>query len=387
MDYQLTEEQQLIRDLCHQIAEEKIKPIAQQYDESADFAWDIVKLLADSDIFGVSIPEQYGGMGGGVMEMALVTEELSWGCGGIALAFGATGLGAFPILLFGNEEQKQRTLPDIAAGKRLAAFCITEADAGSDAGGIKTTAAKDGNYYVLNGTKQWITNGGEAEVYTVIAATDKSKGARGASAFIVEKGTPGLAFGKKENKMGIRSSATREVIFEDVRVHKDNLLAAEGKGFVIALKTFDQARPGVAAQAVGITQRALDEAVHYARVRKQFGHPISSFQGLQFMLADMAIQVEAARALIYAAARSIDAGTKNIAKDSAICKTFASDAAMKVTTDAVQVFGGYGYMKEYPVEKLMRDAKITQIYEGSNEIQRNVIAAALIKESIAKYGD
>jgi butyryl-CoA dehydrogenase len=387
MDYQLTEEQQLIRDLCHQIAEEKIKPIAQQFDESADFAWDIVKLLADSDIFGVSIPEQYGGMGGGVMEMALVTEELSWGCGGIALAFGATGLGAFPILLFGNEEQKQRTLPDIAAGRRLAAFCITEADAGSDAGGIKTTAAKDGNYYVLNGTKQWITNGGEAEVYTVVAATDKSKGARGASAFIVEKGTPGLSFGKKENKMGIRSSATREVIFEDVRVHKDNLLAAEGKGFVIALKTFDQARPGVAAQAVGIAQRALDEAVHYARVRKQFGHPISSFQGLQFMLADMAIQVEAARALIYAAARSIDAGTKNIAKDSAICKTFASDAAMKVTTDAVQVFGGYGYMKEYPVEKLMRDAKITQIYEGSNEIQRNVIAAALIKESIAKYGD
>lgn len=387
MDYQLTEEQQLIRDLCHQIAEEKIKPIAQQYDESTDFAWDIVKLLAASDVFGVSIPEQYGGMGGGVMEMALVTEELSWGCGGIALAFGATGLGAFPILLFGNDEQKQRTLPDIAAGKKLAAFCITEADAGSDAGGIKTTAAKDGNYYVLNGTKQWITNGGEAEVYTVVAATDKSKGARGASAFIVEKGTPGLSFGKKENKMGIRSSATREVIFEDVRVHKDNLLAAEGKGFVVALKTFDHARPGVAAQAVGIAQRALDEAVHYARVRKQFGHPISSFQGLQFMLADMAIQVEAARALIYAAARTIDAGTKSIAKDSAICKTFASDAAMKVTTDAVQVFGGYGYMKEYPVEKLMRDAKITQIYEGSNEIQRNVIAAALIKESIAKYGD
>jgi len=387
MDYQLTEEQRMIKDLCHQIADEQIKPVAAQYDESGDFAWDIVKLLADSDIFGVAIPEKYGGMGGGVMEMALVTEELSWGCGGIALAFGATGLGSFPIILFGNEEQKARTLPHIAAGKKLAAFCITEADAGSDAGGIKTTATRDGDYYILNGTKQWITNGGEADIYTVVALTDKSKGARGASAFIMEKETPGLSFGKKENKMGIRSSATREVIFEDARIHKDNLLAREGMGFIVALRTFDQARPGVAAQAVGIAQRALDEAVHYARIRKQFGHPISSFQGLQFMLADMAIHVEAARALIYAAARTIDGGAKNIAKDSAICKTFASDTAMKVTTDAVQVFGGYGYMKEYPVEKLMRDAKITQIYEGSNEIQRNVIAAALIKESIAKYGD
>jgi butyryl-CoA dehydrogenase len=387
MDYRLTEEQRMIRDLCHQIAVERIKPIAQAHDESGEFAWDIVKLLADSDIFGVAIPEEYGGMGGGVLEMALVTEALSWGCGGIALSFGATGLGAFPILLFGNDEQKQRTLPAIAAGKKLAAFCITEADAGSDAGGIKTTATKDGDHYIINGTKQWITNGGEAEIYTVIASTDRTKGARGASAFIVEKGTPGLSFGKKENKMGIRSSATREVIFEDVRVHKDDLIDREGMGFMIALKTFDHARPGVAAQAVGIAQRALDEAVHYARIRKQFGHPISSFQGLQFMLADMAIQVEAARALIYAAARTIDSGAKNIGKDSAICKTFAADAAMKVTTDAVQVFGGYGYMKEYPVEKLMRDAKITQIYEGSNEIQRNVIAAALIKESIAKYGD
>jgi len=387
MDYLLTEEQQMIKDLCHQIAEEQIKPVAPHYDQTGEFPWDVVKVLADSDIFGVAIPEEHGGMGGGVLEMALVTEQLSWGCGGIALAFGATGLGTFPILLFGNEEQKARTLPDIAAGRKLAAFALTEADAGSDAGGIKTTATKDGNHYVLNGTKQWITNGGEAEIYTVVALSDKSKGARGASTFIVEKGTPGLTFGKKEDKMGIRGSATREVIFEDCRVHKDNLLGREGMGFIIAMKTFDHARPGVAAQAVGIAQRALDEAVHYARVRKQFGHPISSFQGLQFILADMAIKVEAARALIYSAARMIDGGVKNIAKDSAICKTYASDTAMQVTTDAVQVFGGYGYMREYPVEKLMRDAKITQIYEGSNEIQRNVIAAALIKESIAKYGD
>jgi butyryl-CoA dehydrogenase len=381
IDYLLTEEQQMIRDLCRQIADEQIKPVAAALDEREEFPWDIVKVLADADVFGVSMPIEYGGMGGGVLEMALVTEALSWGCGGVALAFGGTGLGAFPILLFGNDDQKQHYLPPIAKGEKLAAFAITEADAGSDAGRIRTTAVRDGNEYVLNGTKQWITNGGEAEIYTVVAMTDKSKGARGASAFIVEKGTPGLSFGKKENKLGIRASATREVIFEDVRVPADNLLAREGMGFIVALKTFDQARPGVAAQAVGIAQRALDEAVHYATVRKQFGHPISSFQGLQFMLADMAIAVEASRALVYSAARMIDSGAKDIAKASAISKTFASDACMKVTVDAVQVFGGYGYMKEYPVEKLLRDAKITQIYEGSNEIQRNVIAAHLIKES------
>ena len=381
MDYLLTEDQMMIRDLCRQIAEEQIKPVAAKYDESAEFAWDIVKVLADADIFGVSIPTEYGGMGGGVMEMAIVTEQLSWGCGGISLAFGATGLGAFPIILFGNEEQKQKYLPPIASGEKLAAFAITEADAGSDAARIRTTATKDGDYYILNGTKQWITNGGEAEIYTVIALTDKSKGARGASAFIVDKGTPGLEFGKQENKLGIRSSATREVIFQDCRVPQENLIATEGMGFIVALKTFDFARPGVAAQAVGIAQRALDEATHYARIRRQFGHPISSFQGVQFMLADMAIAVEVSRALVYSAARMIDSGAKAIAKPSAICKTFASDACVKVTIDAVQIFGGYGYMKEYPVEKLFRDAKITQIYEGSNEIQRNVIAANLIKES------
>jgi alkylation response protein AidB-like acyl-CoA dehydrogenase len=384
IDYLLTEEQRMIKDLCHQIAEEKIKPAAAAYDESEEFPWDIVKILAEADIFSVPFPEEYGGMGGGVLEMALVTEELSWGCGGIALAFGGTGLGAFPILLFGSDEQKQKYLPPIARGEKLAAFAITEADAGSDAARIRTTAVWDGSHYVLNGTKQWITNGGEADTYTVIALTDKDKGARGASAFIVEKGTAGLEFGKKENKMGIRGSATREVIFHDVRVPVENRLGREGMGFVVALKTFDHARPGVAAQAVGIAQRAMDEAAHYARVRKQFGHPIASFQGVQFMLADMAIAVEASRALVYSAARMIDAGAKNIAKASAICKTFASDACMKVTVDAVQIFGGYGYMKEYPVEKLMRDAKITQIYEGSNEIQRNVIAAHLLKESMAQ---
>ncbi|MDP8258953.1 MAG: acyl-CoA dehydrogenase family protein [Candidatus Aadella gelida] len=384
MDYLLTEEQQMIKDLCHQIAEEKIKPVAAEYDENDEFPWDLVKVFAESDICGVYIPEQYGGLGGGVFEMAIAAEELSWGCGGISLAFAATGLGTYPILLFGNDEQKAKYLPDIAAGKKLAAFCITEAEAGSDAGGIKTTAKKDGDHYILNGTKQWITNGGEAEIYTVVAMTNKEKGPRGASAFIVEKGTPGLSFGKKEDKLGIRGSATREVVFTDCRVPKENLLGREGLGFIVAMKTFDYSRPGVAAQALGIAQRAMDEAVNYARERKQFGKPIASFQGVQFMLADMAIQIEASRALIYSAARMIDSGAKNVAKVSAICKTFASDTAMKVTIDAVQVLGGYGYMKEYPVEKLMRDAKITQIYEGTNQIQRSVIGSALIKESLSK---
>lgn len=384
MDYLLTEEQQMIKELCHRIAEEKIKPVAAEYDEKNEFPWDLVKVFADADICGVYIPEEYGGMGGGVLEMAIAAEELSWGCGGIALAFAATGLGTYPILLFGNEEQKAKYLPDIASGKKLAAFCITEAEAGSDAGGIKTTAKLEGDHYVLNGTKQWITNGGEAEIYTVVAMTNKTKGPRGASAFIVDKNTPGVSFGKKENKLGIRGSATREVIFTDCKVPKENLLGKEGLGFIVAMKTFDHSRPGVAAQALGIAQRALDEAVDYARERRQFGQPISSFQGIQFMLADMAIQIEASRALIYSAARMIDSGAKNVAKVSAICKTFASDTAMKVTVDAVQILGGYGYMKEYPVEKLMRDAKITQIYEGTNQIQRGVIGSALIKESLSR---
>ena len=379
MDCLLTEEQKMIKDLTRQIAREKIKPVAAEYDEKGEFPWSIVKILADSDIFGIFLPKEYGGMGVSVFNLAIATEELSWGCGGISLVFAATALGTFPIILFGNDEQKKKYLPRIAKGT-VAAFALTEAEAGSDAGSIKTTAVKDGDHYVLNGTKQWITNGGEADIYIVITLTDKSKGARGATAFVVEKGTKGLDFGKKEDKLGIRGSVTREVIFTDCRVPKENVLAREGMGFIVAMKTFDYSRPGVAAQAVGIAQRALDEAVAYANQRKQFGQPISRFQGIQFMLADMSIQVEAARAIVYRAARIIDAGEKNISKISAISKTFASDIAMKVTTDAVQVLGGYGYMREYPVEKLMRDAKITQIYEGTNQIQRSVIASSLIKE-------
>lgn len=384
MDYFLTEEQLMIKELAAKIADEKIKPVAIQYDEEGKFPHDIVKILADSDLCGVYIPEEYGGLGGGILEMAIVVEELSRACGGISLAFAGTGLGTFPIILFGNEEQKKKYLPDIASGKKLAAFGLTEANAGSDAAGVQTTAVLDGGEYVLNGTKQWITNGGEAEVYTVIACTNRAKGARGFSAFIVEKGTPGFSFGKKENKMGIRASCTRELVFENCRIPKENLLAREGMGFIVAMKTLDRTRPGVASQALGIAQGAFEEALKYSRERVQFGQPISAFQAIQHILADMATQIEAARALVYQTCRYIDSGAKEFSKESAMCKVFASDTAMKVTTDAVQVLGGYGYMKEYPVEKMMRDAKITQIYEGTNQIQRNVIALELIKQTSGK---
>jgi butyryl-CoA dehydrogenase len=384
MDYGLTETQVMIRDLCRQIAEEKIKPIREHYDEANEFPHEIVKVFAEADICGLYIEEQYGGMGGGIMDLAIAVEELSKVCSGIALALAATALGTFPIILFGSDEQKKKFLPRIASGQSLAAFGLTEANAGSDAGGIQTTAVSDGDYYVLNGTKQWITNGGEADIYSVVAMTNKAKGPRGATALIVEKGTPGFTFGKKENKMGIRASATRELVFQDCRVPKANILGKEGMGFIVAMKTLDSSRPGVAAQALGIAAGALEEAVQYSRQRRQFGKPICSFQGVQFMLADMATQVEAARAMVYSAARYIDSGAKDISRISAMCKLFASDTAMKVTTDAVQVLGGYGYMREYPVEKMMRDAKITQIYEGTNQIQREVIGLGLIKEAAAR---
>lgn len=381
IDYLLTEEQKMIRDLARQITEEKILPVAGEYDKSEKFPWDIMKVMAQSDLFGVYIDEKYGGMGGGVFELCLATEEFSRGCAGIALGYSATALGAYPILLHGNEEQKMKYLPPIARGEKLAAFGLTEPAAGSDASATQTTAVKDGDHYILNGVKHFITNGGDAEIYTVIAMTDKSKGARGASLFVVEKGTPGFTFGKKEDKMGIRASSTRELIFTDCRIPKENLLGREGTGFIAAMRTFDMSRPGIGAQALGIAQGALDHAVKYSRQRKQFGQAISSFQGIQWMMADMATQIEAARALVYASAREIDAGKKDIGSHSAMAKMYASDVAMKVATDAVQIFGGYGYMKEYPAEKYMRDAKITQIYEGTNQIQRNIIAMALIKET------
>ena len=314
MEYFLTEEQEMIKELAARIADEKIAPVAIQYDEEGKFPHDIMKIIAASDLCGVYIPEEYGGLGGGIFEMSIVVEELSRACGGISLAFAGTGLGTFPILLYGNEEQKQKYLPDIASGEKLAAFGLTEANAGSDAAGIQTTAKLDGDEYVLNGTKQWITNGGEAQVYTVIACTNRAKGARGFSAFIVEDGTPGFSYGKKEDKMGIRASCTRELVFENCRIPKENLIAREGMGFIVAMKTLDRTRPGVAAQALGIAQGAFEHALKYSRERVQFEQPISSFQAVQHMLADMAISIEASRALIYQTCKHIDSGAKKYLK-------------------------------------------------------------------------
>ncbi|MEW6040686.1 MAG: acyl-CoA dehydrogenase family protein [Elusimicrobiota bacterium] len=383
MDYFLTDEQKMIVDLARKIAVEKIKPVREHYEEMEEFPWPVVQEIAKSDLCGLYIPQEYGGYGGGIFDLCLVVEELSKEDGAISLALAATALGTFPILLFGTEQQKKKYLPDIASGKNLAAFAITEPNAGSDAGAIQTVAKKEGERYILNGTKCFITNAGEAAVYTVIAMTDKSKGARGASCFILEKGMDGFTFGKKEKKMGIRASATRELIFNNCKVPKENLLGKEGQGFIIAMKNFDASRPGVGAQALGIAAGALEDVLDYARKRVQFGQSISSFQAIQHMLADMATSVEAARTLIYATARSMDKNPQERwTKESAMSKLFASDVAMKVTTDAVQIAGGYGYMREYPFEKRMRDAKITQIYEGTNQIQRNEIAAALIRETI-----
>jgi butyryl-CoA dehydrogenase len=380
MDYLLTEEQKMIKDLAHKIAEEKIRPVAAKYDISEEYPWEVLKVMAESDMFGLFIPEEYGGFATSVFNLCLATEEFSRACGGIAVCYAASALGTFPIVLFGTDEQKKKYLPALASGKKVAAFAITEPEAGSDASGIKTTAKKEDDHYILNGLKHFITNGGDAETYVVIAMTDKTKGARGASAFIVEKGTPGFTFGKKEDKFGIRASSTRELIFTDCKIPAANLLAKEGMGFIVTMRTFDMSRPGVAAQALGIAQGALELAVKYVRERVQFGKPISSFQGIQWMLADMATEVEAARGLVYATARMVDAGIKDVAKESAMAKMYASDVAMKVTVDALQLFGGYGYMKDYPIEKYVRDAKITQIYEGTNQVQRGIIALKLIKE-------
>ncbi|MBN3040218.1 MAG: acyl-CoA dehydrogenase family protein [Candidatus Omnitrophica bacterium] len=380
VDYPLTEDQKMLRELCRQIAEEKIRPQSKELDEKGEFPYEIMKILSKSDLFSLCIPEEFGGMGSGLMDLCIATEEISRVDGGVATAYAASFLGMFPILMNGTKEQKEKYLPDIASGKNLCAFALTEPEAGSDASAIKTTAKKQGNNYILNGTKHFITNGGDAQIYIVIAVTDKGKGPRGISAFILEKGMDGFTFGKKEEKLGIRASTTGELIFNDVKVPKENLLGGkEGLGFIATMKTFDQSRPGVAAQAVGIAQGALELATSYAHQRVQFDKPISSFQGLQWMLADMATKTEAARSLVYSVASMVDRGIKNVGAASAAAKMFASDVAMEVTTNAVQIYGGFGYMRDYPVEKFMRDAKITQIYEGTNQIQRSIVALNLIK--------
>ena len=380
MDYFLTEEQQMIQELAAQITDELIIPQRAELDEKEEYPLEILEAIAQADLFGIYIPEEYGGFGAGCFEIVLALEQFGRGCTGVATAFAASALGVFPILISGSAELKAKYLPDVATGKKRAAFALTEANAGSDASGIQTTAVLDGDEWVLNGTKQWITNAGEAQIYTVIAITDKSKGPRGASMFVVEDTDAGFSYGVKEKKLGIRASSTRELIFKDCRIPKDRLVGRLGTGFITVMRTLDKSRPGIAILGVGLGQAALDESVTYAKQRVQFGKPIISFQAVQHMLADMAIQVEAARALVYGAAKHIDAHPKNMSKASSICKVFATDMAMKVTVDAVQVLAGYGYMRDYPVEKMMRDAKILQIYEGTNQIQRNVIGQELNKE-------
>ncbi len=379
MEYFLSDLQKTVRQMARTIAEEKILPVRAELDEKEEFPWSIMKDLAETDLLGVFIPEEYGGLGGGCLELCLVIEELSRVCAGVAVSYAVNSLGSLTLLEYGSQEQKQKYLPDIASGKKLAAFAITEETAGSDAAAIKTIATRTDSGYLINGCKQFITNGGEAELYTIIALTDKEKGIRGASAFLVEKGSPGFSFGRKERKMGIRASATRELIFEDCLIPEENIIGRVGVGFAMAMRLFDRSRPGIGAQAVGLAQGALEAAVDYAKRRIQFGQPIVSFQAVQHMLASMATDVEAARALVYSVARTIDGGVRNFGMESAMSKVFASDVAMRVTTDAVQIFGGVGYMRDYPVEKMMRDAKITQIYEGTNQVLRNVIASGLRK--------
>jgi len=379
LEYFFNEQQKTLKGLARRIAEERILPVRAELDEKEEFPREILKDLANADMFRIFIPEEYEGLGGGCFDLCLVVEELSRVCSGVAVSYAASALGGFALLEYGTEAQKQKYLPGIAAGEKLTAFALTEPTAGSDASAIKTTAERVKEGYRLNGTKQFITNAGEAELYTVIALTDKARGARGASAFLVEKDTPGFSVGKKERKMGIRASVTGELVFRNCLVPEENLIGKEGLGFLMTLKILDRSRPGIGAQAVGLAQGALEAAVDYARERIQFEHPIISLPVVQNMLADMAIEVEAARALTYAVARTVDCGAKHFTEESAMVKVFASDTAMKVTTDALQVLGGAGYMKDYPVEKMMRDAKITQIYEGTNQVLRNAIAFELRK--------
>ncbi len=380
MEYFLNELQTTVRDLARTIAEEKVLPVRAELDEKEEFPSAIVRDIAASGLFGIAIPEELGGIGGGAFELCLATEQFARVCGGVAVTFAANFLGSDILIDNGSPEQKARFLPDIASGKKLCAFAITEETAGSDAASLKTTATRAAGGYLLNGSKRFITNGGDADIYTIIARTEPGKGARGLSAIIVEKGTPGFTFGRKEKKMGIRTSSTRELLFDDCLVPRENIIGKEGMGFFCAMKLFEKSRPGIGAQAVGIAQGAFEAALAHAKSRVQFGEPVFSFQAVQHMLANMAMDIEAARALVYAAARTVDSGLQKSANmESAMSKVYASDVAMRVTTDAVQIMGGVGYMRDYPVEKMMRDAKITQLYEGTNQILRNIVAGEMRK--------
>ncbi|MDQ2906316.1 MAG: acyl-CoA dehydrogenase [Ktedonobacteraceae bacterium] len=373
-----TDERALI-EAIHELALERVAPRAAAIDHSAEFPWDMKELLAQQDIYAMAFPAEYGGIGSSELAVVMAVEELSRHCATTGLLLAVQQLGAMPILLGGNEQQKRKYLPPLASGEWLAAFGLTEAGSGSDAAAMRTFAVHKGDMYILNGSKRFITNGGLAQVNSIFAITDPEVGTRGISAFIVEKDFPGFSVGRIEDKMGIKGSQTAELIFTDCEVPAENLLGREGEGFKTAMMTLDRTRVGIGAQAVGIAQGALDLAVAYARQRIQFGKPIGENQGIQFMLADMATKVEASRLLVYNAAEMIDNGEPHFSKYSAMAKMFASDSAMEVTNDAIQVLGGYGYMKEYPAERMMRDAKITQIYEGTNQIQRLVIARDLLR--------
>ncbi|HEX6850422.1 MAG TPA: acyl-CoA dehydrogenase family protein [Candidatus Polarisedimenticolaceae bacterium] len=376
------------RERAREVAEKVMRPVAAKHDVEQTYPWEVQRAIKEAGLSGVWIPKEYGGAGGGVLDLCLVVEQFSRACGGMGVAYAVNALGSFPILLGGTDEQKQRWLPGIAAGDKLIAFGLSEKEAGSDAGSMTTKGEKDGDHYILNGEKKWNTGGAVASYNTIFAVTSPGRGARGISAFVVEAGTPGYRVGKHEDKMGIRCVPVVEIHLENCRVPAANLLGGEeGNGFRRAMMTLDLARPGVAAQAVGLAQGALDLAIDYTGKRRQFGQSISAFQGIQWMLADMGTQLEAARQLVYTAARAADAGAKGVSKLAAMCKLMATDTAMRVTTDAVQLFGGYGYCKDYPIEKYMRDAKITQIYEGTNQIQRLVIARSMLREAASSASE
>ncbi|MDO4799335.1 MAG: acyl-CoA dehydrogenase [Bacillota bacterium] len=379
MIFKLSEEDIMMRDLFRRFTKDVVAPLAAQVDEDEEFPAETVKKLGELGMLGIPFPREYGGAGGTVWQYINCVEELGTACATTSVIVSAhTSLCAAPIYEFGTEEQKKKFLVPLAKGEKIGAFGLTEPNAGTDASGQQTTAIKDGNEWVLNGSKIFITNAGPAEIYVVIAMTDKMAGLKGISAFIVESGTPGFRIGKKEKKLGIRGSATCELIFEDCRIPEENLLGGIGKGFKIAMMTLDGGRIGIAAQALGIATGAYNEAVKYVKERKQFGKPISAFQNTQFQLADMKTKIEAARLLVYSAAYKKE-NKLPYSQDAAMAKLFASETAMEVTTKAVQLFGGYGYTREYPVERMMRDAKITEIYEGTSEVQRMVISAAELK--------
>ena len=379
LDFQFNDEQRMVRDLAHQFAEKEIKPVAEHYDTSGEYPWPIIRQGLQLGLMNVNIPEEYGGPSLDVLGECIVNEELAWGCSGIQTAMMLNSLASWPIILAGNEAQKQKYLGEWLMDKgKMAAYGLTEPAAGSDVAGIKTTAIRKNGAYILNGSKTWITNAPVADYFVIFAKTDPTARHRGMSVFVVEKDWPGVSTGKPIHKLGQHAAWTGEVFLQDVEVPVENRLGEEGQGFIIAMKVFDRSRPTVSAAAVGVAQRALDEAVRYGNERYAFGKPISSNQGVSFMVAEMAMNVEAARLLVYKSAWLVDRGENNV-KEAAFAKAFAADVAMKATTDAVQVFGGYGYSAEYPVEKLMRDAKIYQIYEGTSQIQRVIIARELFR--------